>query len=262
MTSYCYFSWHHTMSHNDFTNSLQTKAWELHFWSHDLDLWPMTLIIKLVEDFIKVNPPTNFQVCLSNSSAARALTDTETDNTALYTINKKLITNMQTHLVHQLIGTSYVVHYQSVRRYKTIFWTLICIFVVKHTILCPYAPHPYVRTKSVHFFTCSLWITKKWKMSGLTPTSHGHSPPLVHHGAQRRLVVHNVVLYPWGGAQRWHDIALTNAHTQTERRKGSSDSITSIVIRHILSFPGIANNLSWSIAMILLAFEVLLKYYS
>ena len=43
--------------------------------------------------------------------------DTETDNTALYTIKKNLITNMQNRLVHHLIGTK--LRCASVHRYRT-----------------------------------------------------------------------------------------------------------------------------------------------
>ncbi len=116
------------------------------------------------------------------------VTDTETDNTALYTI-KNLITNMQMSCASPNQYKSYVVHYQSVCRYRTTLWTLICMFVVNHknTIdlytVCACA----LRTKSVQCFACSLWPFKKSKMLGATPTSHGHRPPLctmVHNAAR------------------------------------------------------------------------------
>ena len=44
------------------------------FWSGDLDLWPLTLTIELIEDIIKVNPCTKFRDPMSNGSAVRALT--------------------------------------------------------------------------------------------------------------------------------------------------------------------------------------------
>ena len=79
---------------------------------------------------------------------------------------------MQNRPVHHLIGTNYVVHYQSVGRFTTTLWTLICMFVVKHK---------YV--------------------------------PLVHHGAQRRLVVHN------GG--RWCTaLSCTHKPRQTHTQAG------------------------------------------
>ncbi len=45
----------------------------------DLELWPLTLIIKLVWPIIKVNYCTNFCAIPSNSSSVRALTNWQTD---------------------------------------------------------------------------------------------------------------------------------------------------------------------------------------
>ncbi len=44
-------------------------------------LWPMTLPIKFLRDMIKVHPSTKFEVCTSNSSSVRALTNRQTDRT-------------------------------------------------------------------------------------------------------------------------------------------------------------------------------------
>ena len=45
----------------------------------DLDIWPLTLTIKVMQDIIKVNPCTKFGDHTSNGSAVRALTDRQTD---------------------------------------------------------------------------------------------------------------------------------------------------------------------------------------
>ena len=77
-----------------------------------------------------------------------------------------------------------------------------------HTSRCPLfvlVPHQ-IWTKSVRFFVCSLWHIKK-KMLGVTlltdigpPCARGCTTQVG--GAQRRLMVHHVVLYlPVGGAQ-------------------------------------------------------------
>ncbi len=69
------------------------------------------------------------------------------------------------------------------------------------------------------FCACSMWTTKNWKMLGVTPTSHGlwslcaPSCTVQVGGAQCMLVVHNVVLYCWGGAQRSSD-KQRDIHTQ------------------------------------------------
>ena len=39
------------------------------------------------------------------------------------------------------------------------------------TCVCSHKTCPFV-------FSCSLWPIKKWKMLGVTPTSHGHRAPL------------------------------------------------------------------------------------
>ena len=49
------------------------------FQSGDLELWPMTLTIKLIQDIIKSNPHTKLWVGLSHGSAMRALADGQTD---------------------------------------------------------------------------------------------------------------------------------------------------------------------------------------
>ncbi len=44
----------------------------------DLDLWPMTLTIKLVQGNIKINPCIKYRDHMSNGSAVRVLTDRQT----------------------------------------------------------------------------------------------------------------------------------------------------------------------------------------
>ena len=61
----------------------------------------------------------------------------------------------------------------------------LCMFVVNTPYKSTFE-HP-IQTRSVHFFACSLWTLKKWKMSGANPTSHRHRSPLctmVHKGAR------------------------------------------------------------------------------
>ena len=105
MTSYCDVTpWCHTMTSHvvmmlqhrpEFSVSL--SKWETlgnHvFWPGDLDLWPMTLIFKLIQEVMKVKPCTKFRDHRSNGSAGRVLTegqththtDTQTDKTVFIT---------------------------------------------------------------------------------------------------------------------------------------------------------------------------------
>ncbi len=85
------------------------------------------------------------------------------------------------------------------------------MFIVKHknTILCPCAPHAYVRYEILEWewtsgygqksllFACPLWTTKKWIMSRAIPTSTRHRSPLC-------IIVHNAARWcttQLGGAQ-------------------------------------------------------------
>ena len=90
MTS-CDVMWRHVTSQQcDMTYYVITK-WTVHsfspficlenhvFWPGDLDLWPMTLSIKLVRDIVEIHPSTNFRVRMSNGSAVRVFTDRRTD---------------------------------------------------------------------------------------------------------------------------------------------------------------------------------------
>ncbi len=58
--------------------SNETKPGNYDFQPGDLDLWPMTFTIKLIQDTTKVNRCTKFRDHTSNSSAVRALTDRQT----------------------------------------------------------------------------------------------------------------------------------------------------------------------------------------
>ena len=60
----------------------QAKSLKITFQLDDLDLWPMTLTFKLVQDVIKINPCTKFQDSTPNGSTVRALTDRQTDTRA------------------------------------------------------------------------------------------------------------------------------------------------------------------------------------
>ncbi len=48
------------------------------FQTCDLELWPLTLIIELIRDIVKVHSCTKYWVRRSNGSVVRALTDTHT----------------------------------------------------------------------------------------------------------------------------------------------------------------------------------------
>ncbi len=82
-------SWRHTMtSHNIITAHNRPlfcilalkleNSGNCHFWPGDLDLWPMTLTIELIQDIIKVNPCTKFCVDMSNGSVVRVPTHRHT----------------------------------------------------------------------------------------------------------------------------------------------------------------------------------------
>ncbi len=78
------------------------------------------------------------------------------------------------------------------------------MFIVKHKntiyLLCPYAPHAYVRIK--------------WKILGVTHTSDGDRSSLQVGGAQGRSMVHNLILYSRGGEQcRSHKLGQTDEQT-------------------------------------------------
>ena len=101
---------------------------------------------------------------------------TETDNTALYTIKKTLITNMQNHLVHHLISTklsctlpkctlvqNYIVNLRlHVRCQPPKYYRLKWLYVSKVSIVCSCAPN----TDKVFACSLQLWTTKQWKMLG------------------------------------------------------------------------------------------------
>ena len=60
--------------------------------------------------------------------------------------------------------------------------------------------------KNCLFFACSLWTTKKWKVLPWCTKQLG--------GAQHKSVVHNVVMYPRGFAQRSsHKPRITDGQT-------------------------------------------------
>ena len=82
-------SWRHAMTSHGVLMSLHSlrfgtcqlkseKPKSNVFWPDDLDLWPMTLTIKLVRDIIKVNPCTKSRDHTSIGSPMRAFTRTHT----------------------------------------------------------------------------------------------------------------------------------------------------------------------------------------
>ncbi len=61
---------------------VQSSIWSHHknirkscFLNGDLDLWPMTLTLKLIRDFVKVNLSTKFGIRKSNGSVVSVLTN-------------------------------------------------------------------------------------------------------------------------------------------------------------------------------------------
>ena len=98
----------------------------------------------------------------------------------------ELITNLHNRLVHHLISTKLCCTKVYVGDRITL-WTLhVCCQLQKH-----YTMHP-----------CPCARPVGGNPTSHNPTSHRYRSPLVHHGAQCRSVVHNIVLYPRSGAQR------------------------------------------------------------
>ena len=72
-------SWHHTIGQALVSIHLNQSTHKWCIWPGDLDLRPMTLSIKLVQDTIKVNPCTKFGDRISNGSTVRVLTHRHTN---------------------------------------------------------------------------------------------------------------------------------------------------------------------------------------
>ncbi len=59
--------------------SVHSKTpWNQVFWPCDLDLWPMTLTLELIQDIIKVNPCAKFRDHMSSGPVVRVLTNRQT----------------------------------------------------------------------------------------------------------------------------------------------------------------------------------------
>ena len=93
MTS-CDVTWRNMTSHDVIFHVLVFLGWSLSmhnnymkkiqfFQTHDLELWPTTLTIKLIQDIVKVHPCTKYWFCRSNCSVVRVLTDTHTHSITL-----------------------------------------------------------------------------------------------------------------------------------------------------------------------------------
>ncbi len=99
--SYHDVTWRHTVTSRDvmmwrhmtsgvMTNWLNANSPIWNFGNHvfqpgNLDLWPMTLTFELIWDIIKINASIKFQVCMSNGSAVRALTNRQCTQTHWHT---------------------------------------------------------------------------------------------------------------------------------------------------------------------------------
>ena len=76
----CDVVWCHIMSWCNWLVMMPYKKVDkILFLSSDLDLWPMTLIIKLILDIDQLDAHTKFCVGISNGSAVRAQTNRRTD---------------------------------------------------------------------------------------------------------------------------------------------------------------------------------------
>ena len=76
----CDVVWCHIMSWCHWLVMMPHKTVDrILFLSSDLDLWPMTLIIKLILDIDQLDAHTKFRVSISNGSAVRAQTNRRTD---------------------------------------------------------------------------------------------------------------------------------------------------------------------------------------
>ncbi len=76
-------TWRHVMSHDvtwcHWLVMMPEKCRQNSILTSDLELWPMTLIIKLILDIDELDAHTMFRVGISNGSAVRAQTNWRTD---------------------------------------------------------------------------------------------------------------------------------------------------------------------------------------
>ena len=108
------------------------------------------------------------------------------------------------------IDNEHAQHAQSVCRNKTTLWTLICLFVVNHkNTVCNV--HPYGHRSPYGATWCTTQVG----------------------GAQRRSMVHNVVLYSQGGVQR-RSHKPTHTYTQT-----GPILLTRLLMCEVIRWPGV-----------------------
>ncbi len=77
----------------------------------------------------------------------------------------------------------------------------------------------------------SMWTTKKWKLFGVTATSKKISSPCAC-GAQRRSMVHNVVLYRCSGAQQNPQICQIGAGRGRSKNYNENRKSTKTALVH------------------------------
>ena len=84
VTPWRHVTWRHTVSRLSYSYMAILILCHLNqycniFWPCDLDLWPMTLLIKLDLDILYIHLPAKIHVSMLNGLAPRALNDRQTD---------------------------------------------------------------------------------------------------------------------------------------------------------------------------------------